>query len=149
MSLKTLITLALGMLAASCGSQNVAEDYMKSQSSVTAADASPAPTTDASPKPEANMDKQDGPPVVSPNDSEGAKEPAPAGDVARGNKLLSACSTCHIPGGLAKGVVLNASAVSRLDTAFTGQQSAIHSVFAESFQAPGRVDLEAALSAIK
>ncbi|MBC7658947.1 MAG: hypothetical protein H7249_04495 [Chitinophagaceae bacterium] len=71
------------------------------------------------------------------------------GDAEKGKNLLSVCLTCHAAGQPGASVVLNATAVTRLDTAYTGAQMATHAAYTSAFTAPNRADLEAALNAIK
>lgn len=73
---------------------------------------------------------------------------ATTGDVAKGQAFLQNCKACHTTGGLAGGVTLDATAIPRLDTAYTGIQKANHQAFSAAF-VDGRADLEAALNAVK
>ncbi|RZA25256.1 MAG: hypothetical protein EOP10_07395 [Proteobacteria bacterium] len=149
MFLNTLVTLAFGAMIVACGTQNVADDYLKNGGSQTAADAQP--TTQADQKDETKSDTETTDDTQTETDTGmDAETPAPAtGDLTKGKALLQECAMCHNSSGLAKSVTLNSAAVTRLDTAFTGKQAALHAALSESFQQPGRNDLEAALKAIK
>lgn len=70
------------------------------------------------------------------------------GDAEAGKAVIaSTCSTCHMDGGAAAKVKLDASAVAKLDDAYTGTQKAFHQAFTDHFEGQGRADLEAALNA--
>lgn len=62
--------------------------------------------------------------------------------------LLSACETCHTEGGDGEKVVLDSTAIPRLDEAATGKNKDNHTSVADSFAEPTRADLEAELTAI-
>lgn len=62
--------------------------------------------------------------------------------------LLSACEACHTEGGAAEKVVLDSTAIPRLDEAATGKNKDNHTSVADSFVEPTRADLEAELTAI-
>lgn len=144
MLIPKLVALSISAFLISCGSSNVAKDYIAQGGPQTAADATP--DAEDAEKPADDTAGEDG---TGTDTEEGTDDTsAPAGDVTKGNALLQNCVACHNSGGLAKNMTLNAAAVSRLDAAFTGAQSAFHSVLPEAFEAPGRADLEAALNAI-
>ncbi|MES2746528.1 MAG: hypothetical protein V4655_13935 [Bdellovibrionota bacterium] len=151
MFLNTLVTLAFGAMIVACGTQNVADDYLKKGAAQTAADATPStqadPQDDTNTEPKTEPKTDETPPTDTGMDT-GTVMPA-AGDLTKGNALLQDCAACHNSSGLAKSVTLNAAAIARLDTAFTGKQAALHAVLSESFEQPGRADLEAALKAVK
>lgn len=62
--------------------------------------------------------------------------------------LLSACETCHTEGEAGEKVVLDSTAIPRLDEAATGKNKDNHTSVADSFAEPTRADLEAELTAI-
>ncbi len=145
----TILSLCLSFGLFACGTQNVAKDYMKNGGGKTySGDASPAADQDSDP---ANDSASENAGEESANAETGDGEStgdASTGNTIAGNKLLEPCMSCHTTGGLAGKVVLNAKIIPGLDKALTGSNSAFHVPFQESFKAPLRTDLEAALKAI-
>lgn len=143
MILNKLLALSLGVMIVGCGSKNVAKDYMDN-SGKAAADATPADQTGDQTPATGEDDNTD-----QTGEMTGEETETPVGDAAKGKAAMVACAACHNANGLAKAVTLNATAIPRLDEAYNGAQKAIHSVYSEVFEQPGRADLEAALKEIK
>lgn len=136
MILSKLVALSFGLILVSCGTDNVAKDYLANNEGQAAADATPG-------------DKPKEPNAPEVGESASEPEPVAMGDAEKGKLLLANCAGCHNSSGLAKNVTLNETAIARLNEAFNGTQKGYHVVYAEAFEQPGRADLEAALKAAK
>ncbi len=135
MRLNSWIALVASTFLVACGADSVADDYLKKTPKVATGDVKPDDKKPADKPTEPPTDKPTEPPVAS------------LGDVAKGEEILKSCVSCHQAGSLAAKVTLDKTAVSRLDTAYTGKETAYHMPFSDAFEGEGRKDLEAALNA--